>query len=35
MPMRWLIWIFVLGALATGLTLLARMNTGYVLLTLK
>ncbi len=34
MPMRWLIWIFVLGALATGLTLLARLNTGYVLLTL-
>ncbi len=32
--MRWLIWLFVLGALATGLTLLARLNTGYVLLAL-
>jgi HemY protein len=32
--MRWLIWIIVLGALATGLTLLARLNTGYVLVTL-
>ena len=32
--MRWLIWILVLGALATGLTLLARLNTGYVLIAL-
>jgi HemY protein len=32
--MRWLIWILVLGVLATGLTLLARLNTGYVLITL-
>ena len=32
--MRWLIWILVLGALATGLTLLARLNTGYVLISL-
>jgi HemY protein len=32
--MRWLIWIFLLGALATGLTLLARLNTGYVLVAL-
>ncbi len=32
--MRWLIWIFILGGLATGLTLLARLNTGYVLFAL-
>ena len=32
--MRWLIRILLLSALATGLTLLARLNTGYVLLTL-
>ena len=32
--MRWLIWILVSGALATGLTLLARLNTGYVLVAL-
>lgn len=32
--MRWLIWILVLGALATGVTLLARLNTGYVLIAL-
>jgi HemY protein len=32
--MRWLIWIFLLGALAIGLTLLAGMNTGYVLVAL-
>lgn len=32
--MRWLIWILVLGTLATGLTLLARLNTGYVLIAL-
>jgi HemY protein len=32
--MRWLIWILVLGALATGLTLLAKLNTGYVLIAL-
>lgn len=32
--MRWLIWILVLGALATGLTLLAGLNTGYVLIAL-
>lgn len=32
--MRWVIWIFVICALATGLTLLARLNTGYVLITL-
>ena len=32
--MRWLIRILLLGVLATGLTLLARLNTGYVLLTL-
>lgn len=32
--MRWLIRILVLGALATGLTLLARLNDGYVLITL-
>ncbi len=32
--MRWVIWIFVLGALATGLTLLASLNTGYVLVAL-
>ncbi len=32
--MRWLIWILVLGALATGLSLLARLNTGYVLVAL-
>ncbi len=32
--MRWVIRIFVLGALATGLTLLARLNSGYVLMAL-
>lgn len=32
--MRWLIWILVLCAAATGLTLLARLNAGYVLLVL-
>lgn len=32
--MRWLIRILVLCALATGLTLLARLNDGYVLITL-
>ncbi len=32
--MRWLIWIFFLGALAAALTLLARMNAGYVLMVL-
>ena len=32
--MRWLIWILVSGALATGVTLLARLNTGYVLVAL-
>ncbi|MBX3651127.1 MAG: hypothetical protein KF771_07115 [Burkholderiales bacterium] len=32
--MRWVIRIFVLGALATGLTLLAGLNTGYVLVAL-
>lgn len=32
--MRWVIRIFVLGALATGLTLLASLNNGYVLLAL-
>lgn len=32
--MRWLIWILALGVLATGLTLLARLNTGYVLIAL-
>mgnify|MGYP001325936696 CR=1 FL=1 len=32
--MRWLIWILLLSALATGLTLLAQMNTGYVLVAL-
>ena len=32
--MRWLIWIFLLGALAAVLTLLARMNAGYVLVVL-
>ena len=32
--MRWLIWIFLLGGMATGLTLLARVNTGYVLVAL-
>lgn len=32
--MRWLIRILLLSVLATGLTLLARLNTGYVLLTL-
>ncbi len=32
--MRWLIRILMLGVLATGLTLLARLNTGYVLVTL-
>jgi HemY protein len=32
--MRWLIRILLLGALATGLTLLARLNTGYVLVAL-
>lgn len=32
--MRWLIWILVLGALATGLTLLAHLNAGYVLVAL-
>lgn len=30
--MRWLIWILGLGALATGLTLLAGLNPGYVLI---
>lgn len=30
--MRWLIWILGLGALATGLTLLAVNNSGYVLI---
>ena len=30
--MRWLIWILGLGALATGLTLLASLNSGYVLI---
>ncbi len=33
--MRWLIWILLLCALATGLTLLAQMNTGYVLVALS
>lgn len=32
--MRWLIWILMLGVLATGLTLLARLNAGYVLVAL-
>lgn len=32
--MRWLIWILVVAGLATGLTLLAQMNAGYVLLAL-
>lgn len=32
--MRWLIWILVVAGLATGLTLLAQMNTGYVLVSL-
>jgi HemY protein len=32
--MRWLIWILLVAALATGLTLLARLNTGYVLIAL-
>lgn len=32
--MRWLIWFLLLCALATGLTLLAQMNTGYVLVTI-
>ena len=32
--MRWLIWILVVAALATGLTLLAQQNTGYVLVAL-
>jgi len=32
--MRWLIWILGLGALATGLSLLAGRNTGYVLIAL-
>ncbi len=32
--MRWLIWIFVMGVFAIGLTLLARLNTGYVLVAL-
>lgn len=32
--MRWLIWILLLCALAVGLTLLAQMNTGYVLVAL-
>lgn len=32
--MRWLIWILGLGALATGLGLLAGLNTGYVLIAL-
>jgi len=32
--MRWLIRILVLAALATGLTLLARLNDGYVLIVL-
>ena len=32
--MRWVIRIFVLGALATGLTLLASLNSGYVLVAL-
>ncbi len=32
--MRWLIWILGLGALATGLTLLADLNSGYVLIAL-
>lgn len=32
--MRWLIWILVLGAVATGLTLLAHLNAGYVLVAL-
>ena len=32
--MRWLIWILVVAALATGLTLLAQLNTGYVLVAL-
>lgn len=32
--MRWLIWMLGLGALATGLTLLADLNSGYVLIAL-
>ncbi len=32
--MRWLIWMLTLGVLATALTLLARLNTGYVLIAL-
>lgn len=32
--MRWLIWILGLGALATGLTLLADLNSAYVLIAL-
>ncbi len=32
--MRWLIWILAVGILATGLTLLAQLNTGYVLVVL-
>lgn len=32
--MRWLIWIIGLGVLATGLTLLATLNSGYVLIAL-
>jgi len=32
--MRWLIWILGLGVLATGLTLLATLNSGYVLIAL-
>lgn len=33
--MRWLIWILLLCALATGLTLLAQVNTGYVLVVVE
>lgn len=33
--MRWLIRIFVLGALATGLVMLARINDGYLLIVLS
>jgi hypothetical protein len=32
--MRWLIWMLGLGALATGLTLVADLNPGYVLIAL-
>ena len=32
--MRWLIWILGLCVLATGLTLLADLNPGYVLIAL-